>query len=122
MVFGGVLHGFMKKTEDLTFNQEILWGTVVEESTLVLQSFKRIRKAFEPLLFLSFTCKTIFLTTMTYFFVSDLRKVGVTVEGISSLVMESGVFVLTAFMTLVYESFLADDAYAAMKTLLVPLG
>ena len=94
----------------------------MDESALVFLSFKRIRKAFEPLLFIRFTCQTIVQTAMMFLFVKKLKEPEVTVENITFLILEIGVFELIAFMTLIYESFLADDAYAAMKTLLVPLG
>ena len=112
----------MKKIEHLTFNQKNLKDNIVEESAKVFLSFKRIRTAFEPLLFLRFTCQTIVLIGMMFYFVKNLRGPEVTVERITFLLMQIGVYVLIAFITLIYESVLADDAYAAMKALLVPLG
>ena len=121
-VFGGVLQGFMKKTEDLAFNQKNLKGSIVEESAQALQGFKRVQRAFEPLLFIRFTCQSVVMTTLMYCLVNSLRRPGVTLDHIIFLIMKIGFYVLCAFMTLIYESVLADDAYAAMRSLLIPLG
>ena len=111
-VFGGVLQGFIKKTEDLAFNQKNLKGSIVKESALVLQGFKRVRRAFEPLLFIRFTCQTVVMTAMMYCLGNRLRRPGVTLDHIIFLIMKIGFDVLCVFMTLIYESVLADDAYA----------
>ena len=112
----------MKQPTLLRLDQTNLENTVVEESTLVLTSFRRVKKAFEPFLFISVSCQTLILITMMYNAINFLRGKQVTVISIILALFNFGIYILSALTSLIYISSLADDVLASMRTLLIPLG
>ena len=117
LIFGGVLSGFMNQIEELATKQFNLKDNIlVEESSLMLLSFKRLKKAFEPMLFIIIVAQTIVLTAMMFTFIRQLGQID-----IINAVFSVGIYVLSALGGLIYTSVLADDAYGALKTLLPQL-